>query len=378
MDKYSRALLADAKQEYTSQLISVLVEPIYEGIASMYAAAQHISKRSRDSFNVLKVFQKLLSQTPTWDGDKIHAEFERIKKISKCDYMDNLITAVFVAHAKILTSIRLEKSAAMDLNIPKGSFLIHNVYIEVARNFWKRPYLMHSEYSSLDLQRNLIEAEALIKECILETIRKLLPVRDVLNKFLNLEPNNLNNIDDDIVSTVSDSTKKNVRSLLEYEMNKTRIKHIDTDFSLISIGGNSDDEGAREADTSTVIEDMHDEINIEADTLDTAPRALEQVAADNYTDDRDGGDIQVNPPSATASVVDNDLIDIKQALVDLSKNIKLDNLNSAEQEDTPGVETSDVLSAAKFDNRTRDEISVYGEQSDEEEDGVLFGDASAF
>ena len=378
MDKYSRALLADAKQEYTSQLISVLVEPIYEGIASMYAAAQHISKRSRDSFNVLKVFQKLLSQTPTWDGDKIQAEFERIKKISKCDYMDNLITAVFVAHAKILTSIRLEKSAAMDLNIPKGSFLIHNVYIEVARNFWKRPYLMHSEYSSLDLQRNLIEAEALIKECILETIRKLLPVRDVLNKFLNLEPNNLNNIDDDIVSTVSDSTKKNVRSLLEYEMNKTRIKHIDTDFSLISIGGNSDDEGAREADTSTVIEDMHDEINIEADTLDTAPRALEQVAADNYTDDRDGGDIQVNPPSATASVVDNDLIDIKQALVDLSKNIKLDNLNSAEQEDTPGVETSDVLSAAKFDNRTRDEISVYGEQSDEEEDGVLFGDASAF
>ena len=36
MDKYSRALLVDAKEEYTRQLVTVLINPIYDGIKSIF------------------------------------------------------------------------------------------------------------------------------------------------------------------------------------------------------------------------------------------------------------------------------------------------------------------------------------------------------
>jgi len=68
---------------------------------------------------------------------------------------------------------------------------MHKVYIECARSFWKCPFLYDTEFSKLELQRNLIQAENVIKAGVEETIRKMLPVRDVLKNYLG------NDYDDD-------------------------------------------------------------------------------------------------------------------------------------------------------------------------------------
>lgn len=244
MDKYSRALLVDAKEEYTRQLVTVLINPIYDGIKSIYEAAEKLAVQTE--LNILKTFQLLLSKTPKWEPEKINTEYERIKVVSECDYLENLITAVFVAHTKILAAIRFKnQSKKIDLDIPTGAHFVHSVYTECSRNFWKQPFLFNTSYSSLDLQRNLIDAEKIIKECILETVRKLLPVRNVLKQYLgdNFDDDQYSQYnEDDVTSQVSEHTKKHMRKLLKYEMDNTLVEEKDEKFSQVNIGGSKDSE----------------------------------------------------------------------------------------------------------------------------------------
>ena len=88
MDKYSRALLVDAKEEYTRQLVTVLINPIYDGIKSIYEAAEKLAVQTE--LNILKTFQLLLSKTPKWEPEKINTEYERIKVVSTLNHKFNL------------------------------------------------------------------------------------------------------------------------------------------------------------------------------------------------------------------------------------------------------------------------------------------------
>ena len=172
-------VLAEAKQEYTSQLINILVSQIYMGIKSMYNAAKEVCKKTREK-NVLKKFQTILRQTPNWDMTKINNEYKRIEIATNCDYIEDLLTALFISHTKILASIKMKKKTKqIEMDVPTGAFFIHKVYIECARNFWKYPYLFHSDFQNLELQRNLLQSEEFIKQGIVESIRKMLPVKDV-------------------------------------------------------------------------------------------------------------------------------------------------------------------------------------------------------
>ena len=71
------AVLVDAKEEYTKQLISILKTYIYQGIKSIYQDAKDICHQDNTPDNVLMVFQDLLSRIPKWSQDIITKEFER-------------------------------------------------------------------------------------------------------------------------------------------------------------------------------------------------------------------------------------------------------------------------------------------------------------
>ena len=80
---------------------------------------------------VLSVFQKKLSEIPKWNQDIINEECTKIIDESKCDWIDELITAVFVSHTRILTSININKNKGkIDLQIPKTTHFIHKCYVD--------------------------------------------------------------------------------------------------------------------------------------------------------------------------------------------------------------------------------------------------------
>lgn len=190
---YSHYLL-EVKREYTKQLCSLLIPVIQEGIKSMYDEAKTICHDNECKGKVgpptLKIFQILLSKIPKWNQNIIDSEYQRIINKTQCDWMNDLITAVFISHAKILSSIKTKKQKkTLNLKIPNADYFVHKCYIECARIFWKNPYFFSDDtsISSIEYQRNLRETEEMIEGALNETIRKLLPVRNILQQYIKID-----------------------------------------------------------------------------------------------------------------------------------------------------------------------------------------------
>jgi hypothetical protein len=99
--------------------------------------------------------------------------------------MEELMTAVFVAHTKVLTAVRLSsKQKKLSITVPKLDHFIHRVFKESARCFWKTPFLFMSDGGVVERQKNILQVEALASEAITTAIRGLLPVKQILQDYL--------------------------------------------------------------------------------------------------------------------------------------------------------------------------------------------------
>ena len=148
------SVLVDAKTEYTKQLTNILVPYIYEGIRSIYDEPLGHCRATEDRA-VLMRFQEKLALIPKWSQEILGKECDRIMNSSGCDWLDELVTAVFLSHTKILTAIKKngKKQKKINLKIPKIDHFIHKCYIECAREFWKNPYLYSDKWSQSEYQR---------------------------------------------------------------------------------------------------------------------------------------------------------------------------------------------------------------------------------
>jgi hypothetical protein len=186
MEELNTPIFAQAKVEYTAQLIDILYPHIFDGVKSIYNESKLLYQSKRTP--VLLIFRELLERVPIWNSEIIDSECSRIINNSKCDYIDDLITAVFISHTKILTSIGPNKSFnKINVTIPKCSTFIHKSYINTARELWKNPYLFNESVPGHEYQKNNKEIENIIKTCIENTIRKLLPIKEILKEHLEGE-----------------------------------------------------------------------------------------------------------------------------------------------------------------------------------------------
>ena len=168
-----------AKEEYTHQLTRVLAPLILQGIESIYHDALELSSEKE----LIRQFQELLKEVPKWNNHMIKEECERILQVQ--DWMHDLVTAIFVTNVKILTSVKIvRKQSQFKLKMPSFETFVHAVYIEVARTFFTNPFLLYHNESIKKLNKNKKESNKLIKECIEETIRILLPVQHILQEYM--------------------------------------------------------------------------------------------------------------------------------------------------------------------------------------------------
>ena len=213
MEDINSPVFAQAKIEYTKQLIDVLKLPIYEGLQKIYGDSKRIFADGYED-ELPNIFRKQIENVPKWNSDFIENEVDRIIRVSNCDWLDDLITAVFISHTKILASLG-NNSKRVNLTIPKTSNFIHKCYINSAREMWKNPYLFDESVSSSEYQKNIKFIEDLIKESIEHTIRKALPVKEILrDHFEHSELGEQNKME--IQKT------KNLQKLLMKEIMETR------------------------------------------------------------------------------------------------------------------------------------------------------------
>jgi len=187
-EELSANALVDAKNEYTKLLTSYLTPCITEGFISLYDDAKNEKEEkchdSRyDDYSEIQIFQDFIKKIPKWNQDIIDKESDRIVQKSKCDWLDRLLYGVFVSNAKVLSIVRIQpkKDDKMKLKIPKLRNFIHRCYVECGRELYKVAYLFDDEdITTIEKQKNIRDISSIVRDGIVEAVRKLLPIQDIL------------------------------------------------------------------------------------------------------------------------------------------------------------------------------------------------------
>jgi len=174
---------AEAKGEYTRQLCQFLVPALLGYFLQMVDEAK---EKDTDAKKLLWNFQNLLKDVPDWNVDKVRRETTTIQTLAKCDYLEELLTAVFIAHTKVLSAIRLTtKNKKLQISIPKLDHFLHRTLGDCARLIWSNVYLFTPTGTPVERQKNLNLVEGLLGEGILQSIRTMLPVKSILREYLH-------------------------------------------------------------------------------------------------------------------------------------------------------------------------------------------------
>ena len=126
------SLYSEARNEYLKQMSTWIVPPLVEFFRKEYnTLAESEGKR------VMSSFQTYCSEVPLWNQDVIDSNIGIILDNCRCDYMEELMTAVFIAYTKMLTAIRVNsRQKKLQITLPKLDHFLHRVFIECARSFW--------------------------------------------------------------------------------------------------------------------------------------------------------------------------------------------------------------------------------------------------
>jgi hypothetical protein len=213
MENANSSIYVQAKIEYTKQLINYLQNHFFDGVKSIYDDSKDLYKENSSS-SQLFIFRTLLEKVPEWNNELIVTETDRIIEVSKCDYLEDLLTAVFISHTKILMSIS-NNTDKINLTVPKLSNFIHKCYINIARDLWKNPLLFSENISGLEYQKNLKTIETIIYDCIENTIRFSLPVKDILKGQLEMYDSKEEKVDKEDDNTLLLNKLKELLNLQE-------------------------------------------------------------------------------------------------------------------------------------------------------------------
>ena len=176
------ATYSEARSEYTKQLATLIVPALFTWFQNLW------SRNASDKQRCLALFQGECEEVGRWNQDRVNDEVRALIERSGCDYMEELMTAVFVAHTKVLTAVRLSiKQKKLSITVPKLDHFLHRIFKEAARCFWKTPYLFMDVAGSsnvVERQKNMLQAEQLLTESISTAVRGLLPVKQILKDYL--------------------------------------------------------------------------------------------------------------------------------------------------------------------------------------------------
>jgi hypothetical protein len=201
----SAAIYSEAKSEYTDQLVFNFQPALLRFFVDRFTEVKASDVVTSKTKSALSEFQNSLSQIPDWNLDKVHSETSELLKAIHCDYIEDLITAVFIAHTKILSAIRLHSKPRRKINItvPKPDHFMHRTMSECSRFLWSNVYLFDDTVPSVDRQKNMNEVNHFLEKGILQAIRNLLPVKSILRDSLQEDDDDAIqvNTQDEIVET---------------------------------------------------------------------------------------------------------------------------------------------------------------------------------
>ena len=250
MDDYNVNVLSEAKNEYSSRLVTILTPLVIEGIRSIFNEAYQLCQDNDEEEKYLMTFQNFLSRVPKWNTTIIEEEKNRILQSSGCAYLDDLITCVHITQLKILTSIRVsQKQKKIDIDIPKLDTFIHKCYIQFARKLYQNVYLFEKDLVPLSIQKNNREIELICQECILQVIRDSMPVEKILRAYID------KTVDEEVIEeTIEKTVEENVAKQMEDKLKEDQLETQNTETSNSDVEINKVEKPALNSVTSDIPE----------------------------------------------------------------------------------------------------------------------------
>lgn len=179
-----------AKTQLREHLASLLIPCISQGFWSVQDTAQKLCERNKQPNEILRTFQNMLTKIPEWSDQTLSDEVERIIKLSKCAYIDDLLLGVFLAYMKSFAALQYRGQSnqiKVEFERPNVSKFIHELYKHSARKLWQAAYLFKTDVSSEQQAKNRNEIELVIYKSIDDVVRAFLPW-EVIAKSYFTEP----------------------------------------------------------------------------------------------------------------------------------------------------------------------------------------------
>jgi hypothetical protein len=190
------SVYSDARTEYTKQLCIFLVPAYFRFFIDLLEKVKQ--NTSLEPKKTLWQFQTYLNEIHDWNMEKVTNEINIIYNNCGCDYLDDLLTAVFIAHTKVLTAIRISSNnKKVQITVPKIEHFLFKVLCESSKLLWSSAFLFRDGISGIEKQQNYRNIEQLLNEGILQAIRSLVPVKSILKDFVSNDNDSDSDSDDE-------------------------------------------------------------------------------------------------------------------------------------------------------------------------------------
>ena len=249
LDALNMNVLNVARDEYTAQLNKILTPLVLDGIISLYNDSGNTDGEDDPPTGVKRIirFQRLLQNVPLWNQKIINDECDRIRQI--CSWVEQLTTAVFVTHVKILTSVKLNKeSKHFNFSVPNFENFIHNVYINTAKSVFMKPYNVQMYYESNNFKANR-ECVNDIEKAVEDSVRELLPVQEILNTYMatdtdgaDLDSESDGTDTDDEASPGTQGEEEEEEEVKDFNINENGVEVIPTSPAMVGENGASEEQ----------------------------------------------------------------------------------------------------------------------------------------
>ena len=193
--------LVEVKNEFNNFLCGILTPHLYHGIKGMLKYSENVytqielkNKKGAKIVNpcIISIFKKTLSGITNLNNHEIEEEYLRIKNSSGCvDWFDNMIRAAFKSYVLFLTwDPKTSNSKYSDNSIYDSIIIkdfIHKCYIISCNYFKDNPEIFINKTSKKEIFD-------ILKMCIEMSIKKSLPYNQIIDEYLNVEFDKIDNI----------------------------------------------------------------------------------------------------------------------------------------------------------------------------------------
>lgn len=177
MESQNLNILVAARDEYDEKMSNVMLPHVVSLFVEMYDRAKTDSKGNK----TLILFQEYLRDIKNWNQGVLKEHTTAVT--DSCAYFRQLLTAVFVGHVKVLTSVRLkDETQKISIKLPKTDEFVFRVFEENAKVIYKNPYFMQDMTSEDDLFAHI---QAINAKVIRDVTKSMVPIQQILETYMN-------------------------------------------------------------------------------------------------------------------------------------------------------------------------------------------------